>query len=231
MNTTSRSQSRLLSLVILALPLGNQALADFQFDSAERLAIAEAHASGQRDGVPFSGMSSTALGSFQGNAFAWASGDYYTQADAWQRSSLSAAGIRIEQSARASAAGFPLPGWWQSSSFTRTETTFTITQLTPYWIIMNTPDFSDSPSGGLVRIASSSTDPIEYTGVGTWQGFLNPGTYFLSVSVFASSQGSLENVRTIYGGWLFAGIGVPAPATSPLLALTIFIVRRRRSAT
>jgi hypothetical protein len=226
MNRTAHSMTRLAVPLILLSPLCAEAAADISYLSAHRGTWAEAHTSGETDRSGPSRMETNLFGSFQGHAFAWSSGDYGAESDSWQRSSLTQSAIRIEQSADTQINGFDVPGTWDARSESFLNITFTVTDLTPYWIIMETPPFFGQ-SGGLVRIANLDGGELLFTGEGAWEGFLNPGTYSMGATV------SAQNVRYssyIEGGWLFAGIGVPTPATASILALGgAFTLRRRRA--
>jgi hypothetical protein len=214
---------------IAAAGLSGLAKADFTFQSANRSVYAAAWTSYVRDGQSPISRGTTAYGAFHSGVRAWASGDFYSQSQAWQRSSLASDGIRIEMAADRSAGGGQAEGWFGASSQSLVTTQFTLTDRTPFWIIMDAPDYFGNGTGGSVTITGGLSN-VSVAGTGSWDGYLDAGSYSLTSSMSASNnyfEGQFSN--NVYGGWSSITIGVPAPATaSALAAVGLLAVRRRR---
>jgi hypothetical protein len=212
--------------VLCAAGLGGSVQADFTYQSASRVVYASASTSYPLDGHSPEFDGTSALGFFQSGAWAWASGDYFSESHAWQRSNLSSSAIRVEMAARTSVAGFPIPGEFSAFAESHVTTRFTLDERTPYWLIMQA-QFEDG-SGGSVEITGGPT-VVSASGIGSWEGFLEAGTYMLTASRSASNWYSYGNGPfLVANGWSSITIGVPAPATASLLALCGFARRRRR---
>lgn len=221
----TRTVSQISPFLVLAA-LCPPTFADFSYISAERSTSAWALTNNEYSySRPPDSISNT-LGTFHAGTLAWSSGpDYYAEAQAWQHSSFAPSSIQITQSAKSIVNGFGGDGaWWQASAYSSANVSFTVTQSTHFWIIMNTP-FWFGQSGGRVSISTADSVILSLTGVGAWEGTLDPGTYSLATEVYTSSA---TGTNAVDGGWLYAAIGVPTPATGSLLALTTLFASRRR---
>lgn len=195
-------------------------LAGVTYSSATRSVSASSRTSYERWGYHPSDRSLSGPGEFRVGLFAFASGDFGVESQAWQWSRFNADAMDIRLTAWGIVNGTYDPGaWFYQSSVSAASARVTIDTETPYWISIDDNGFTTNGIASIRSLDGAFEVRFEHDGI--WEGLLAPGQYDMEFVATCQSGGN-------GAGLLSAVIGVPNAGTLGLVGAAGLMMPRRR---